>query len=247
MLNKFHFGMILILMLALSLLSPQGGTALQSPRITILSLGEGSVITSPINLSAEIHPDPCGLIRVTLTSRNGDLLARQLLVLDADKGTAPILFETNLAFEIPSDSTEALLTLAIQDFAYRTISLRAVLVSLTSDGEAALQPMLTKNPWLIIEQPHPSNTIDGGQVLITGSVMPVSDNPIIFEMIDDTSRVIGSSQLSVETPDHILNFEVPLYYTYITKLTDVRLVVQQRIYPYNEIAILDSLQLSVTP
>ncbi|MEA3327764.1 MAG: hypothetical protein U9R53_10760 [Chloroflexota bacterium] len=245
--NKRHFGWIFLLMLALSLLSPQGGTALQSPRITILSPGEGSLLTSPITLSAEIHPDPRGLIRVTLTSRNGDLLARQLLRVDTTNSTSPMPFNTDLAFEIPSDQTEALLTLAIQDDTYRTITIRSVLVKLITDGETILQPMIQKDPWLELTQPQPSDEISGGQILITGSVSPLSNRPITFELISDNGSVIGATQLAVEYPNEKFDYNFPLYYSSITEPTDVRLIVRQSLYPYNEVVILDSLRLSVFP
>ena len=245
--NKRQVGSIFLLMLAVSLFAPQGGTATPSSRITILTPGEGSILTSPINLSAEIHPDPSGLIRVTLTSRNGDLLARKLMHVDAVNGTTPIHFNTNLVFEIPSDNTEALMTLAIQDDTYRTISLRSVLVNLTSESEMSLQPMMPKKPWLEITQPQPLDNISGGQFFITGSVTPMTNRPILFELISESGRVVGSSILAVETPGEMLDFKIRLYYTYITKLTDVRLTVRQTLYPYNDIVILDSLCLTATP
>jgi len=187
------------------------------------------------------------MIRVTLTSRNGDLLARQLLRVDTTNSTSPIPFNTDLAFEIPSDNTEALLTLAIQDSFYRTIALRSVLVNLTSDDKTSLQPIIPKEPWLEIMQPQPLDNVSGGQFFITGSVTPMTNRPILFELISESGRVVGSSILTVETPGELLDFKIRLYYTYITELTDVRLVIRQTIYPYNDIAILDSLCLTATP
>ena len=239
--------LVVFLMLTASLIAPQRGTALPSPRITILSPGDTSELTSPIKLTAEIYPDPNGMIRITLTSRKGDLLARKLLRIDSTVNTSPIPFNTDLAFEIPSDQTEALLTLAIQDDAFRTITLRSVLVKLISDGETILQPMLQIAPWLEITQPQPSDAITGGQILITGSVTPLSNRPITFELINNDDRVIGATQLAVEIPGEMLDFKIRLYYTYITKLTNVRLTVRQALYPYDEVAILESLCLTAIP
>ncbi len=244
--NKHRLGLIVILFLVMGLFPPLHGSASPEPRINILSPGDNSVLTSPIKLSAEILPDPQSMIRVTLTSRNGDLLARQLMRLDTNS-TSPIIMDTDIPFEIPTDQTEALLTLAIQDEAFRTITLRSVRVNLTSSGETKLQPAASSPPWVEITQPQPMEEVSGGEFSIIGRVAPVSESPITFELISDSGRVVGSTQLQVDTSGEWLDFKIRLNYTYITKSTGVRLIIRQNCYPYNEIMILDSLQLTAAP
>jgi len=241
-----HIGLIIFLFLAVGLFPPTQGSASPAPLISILSPGDSSFLTSPISLSAEIIPDSQSMIRVTLTSRNGDLLARQLMRLDGSS-ISPIVCNTDIPFEIPSDQTEALLTLAIQDEDFRTVAVRSVLMTLVSTGEPTLNPPASNEPWSSITQPQAGEEVSGGELLVTGSVTPISNRPITFELISDSSRVIGSSQLSVLTPDEELDFEVTLYYSYIKETTNVRLVIRQNFYPYDEAAILDSVILSVAP
>jgi len=243
---KRHIGLIIILFLAVGLFSPAQGSASPAPLISILSPGGSSFLTSPISLSAEITPEPQGMVRVTLTSRNGDLLARQLMRLDGSS-ISPIVCNTEIPFEIPSYQTEALLTLAIQDEDFRTVAIRSVLVTLVSTGEPTLHPPVSKDPWLDITHPQSGEEVSGGELEISGSVTPISNRPISFELVSDSGRVIGSSQLSVITPDEELDFEVTLYYSYIKETTNVRFVIRQNFYPYDEAAILDSVILSVAP
>ncbi len=246
MLNKRHLGFFFLLLLAICLLTPMHGSASPEPRINILSPGDNSILTSPIKLSSEIIPDPEGMIRVTLTSRSGDLLARQLIRLDSSS-TSLFVLDTDLAFEIPSDQTEALLTLAVQDAYFRTIAVRSVLVILASTGEPALVPAVSMEPWVEITQPQPMEEVSGGEFSIIGRVAPVSESPITFELISDSGRVVGSTQLQVDTSGEWLDFKIRLNYTYITESTGVRLIIRQNCYPYNEIMILDSLQLTAAP
>ncbi len=244
--NKHRLGIIVILFLVMGLFPPMRGAASPEPRLNILNPGDNSILPSPIKLSAEILPDPQSMIRVTLTSRNGELLARQLIHLDTNS-SSPIVFNKAIPFEIPTDQTEALLTLAVQDAFFRTIAVRSVLVTLASTGEPSLQPPTSMEPWSVIQQPQPMEEVSGSECLIVGSVMPISNRPIAFELISDNGRVLGSSQLPIETPGEKLDFKISLYYSYIRDKTDVRLIIRQNHYPYDEIAILDSIQLIVNP
>ena len=244
--NKHYLGLVMILLLVICLIPSLKGTASPEPCITILSPGEGSLLTSPISLSSEIMPDPQGMIRVTLSSRNGDLLARQVIRVKTN-GTSPTLFTTDIHFEIPSEQTEALLTLAVQDAFFRTISVRSVVVTLASTGETALQPPTSVEPWSDITHPQSGEEVDGGELSISGSVTPISNRPITIELVSEGGRVVGSTHLPIQTPGEKLDFNVNLYYSYIKEATDARLVLRQNHYPYDEAAILDSLTLTVLP
>jgi hypothetical protein len=123
--NKRHFWLILALALGLCLLPPQAGNALPSPIISILSPGDGSAVTSPIALSAQIRPDEQGLIRVTLRDQSDNTLSRQLIRANTEQNT-PIQFNTQLAFETPAEETQALLTLSTQDSSNRLMAVRSV-------------------------------------------------------------------------------------------------------------------------
>jgi hypothetical protein len=110
-----------------------------------------------------------------------------------------------------------------------------------------IQAAAHEEPWLDIIQPKAGEKVSSGELVVTGIVTPISNRPITFELISDSGRVIGSSQLPIETPGEKLDFEINLTYSYIKETSDVRMVIRQNEYPYDEIAILDSLTLIVFP
>lgn len=244
--NLRRTGLILYFILVLSLLTSKTGTALPSPLMTILTPGDGSVVTAPIHVSAEVQPGTDDLIRLTLTDQNNNVIARQLLRIEADN-QSPIQFETWLSYEIPKESTQALLTLATQDTYHRPETLRSALLTLKSSGEAVIQSHQTEDQWLTITYPEPLDIISGGQFLVSGTVTPLTENPIFFELITDSGGVVGSSQLAVPAVGEPFDFEMPLSYAFITSNRDVRLVIRQTIDTYATNIILDSLPLTLTP
>lgn len=246
MFHKRRIVLILVFIAALSLFLPGAASAVSSPSMVILTPGNGSTVTAPIPVSAVFQPGADGLIRLTLTDQANITLARQLLRVDAS-GDAEILFETNLAFEIPNGNTEALLTLSTQDDYHRPLALRSVLVTLSSGRDAQVSRNTAEEPWLEIIYPEPLEIIAGGKFTVLGSVTPITENPIIFELITDTGGVIGGVQLAVNQAGKKFSFELPLTYGFISSVRDVRLLVRQTIDGYATNVILDSLPLALAP
>lgn len=238
---------IFTLLIALVLLPPGAGTAEDAPRIARLTPGEGSRVVSPIQVSAEIQPETGGLVRIELVDGRGQAISRQLLRLDPDQNGGPQAFNTELPFEIPGDQEVALLTLSLLDALYRPLALRSAQITLLSEGKAQIEPHQGAISWFTLTEPQPISVVTGGQLTVAGTVTPLTDNPILLELLDEAGRVIGSRQVPVEAPGSPFEFEVTLYYTYIQTLTDARLVMRQNISPYNATAILDSLLIGVAP
>lgn len=237
----------LCLMVAIIILPPRAGIALESSALTILSPGEGSEATSPIILSAEMQANPGGLIRVALVNREGQEISRKLMRADGEKGLKGTTFTTELPFEIPTDQSKALITLSTLNSAYQITATRSVEVLLKSGGSPSIQSQTNTRPWLEIFYPQPLETIVDGTLLIVGSVTPRSENPIIFELITEQNHVVGSAQLSVTTPNQPIDFEIPLKYSVEPPSVDARLVICQRQQPYGVIAFLDSFSLTLSP
>lgn len=244
--SKLHTLLIAGIFLALALLPSQSSAAAPAPAISLLSPSAGAVLASPIHLTAEIQPEADGSVRVALINSSGIPIARQLLRLEV-VDSAPLFFETELPFEIPTDTTEALLTLSLLDSYHRPQALRSALLTLTPDGNASLQGQAASEPWLTLTEPEPLATISGGQCRLQGIVIPQTGKPVIFELITDTGGVIGTAQLAVETPGEPADFDLTLYYDFITKARNVRLVVRQTADGYPTPVILDSLPLTVAP
>lgn len=214
--------------------------------MAILSPGEGSVVTSPIQFSAIFKPDKDGLVRVSLIDQNNQLLVRKLGRW-ASQGNSHSQFTTQIVFELPSESTLGLLTLETQDKYHRPMTTRGVMLTLRSTGSSELQPAPTPEPWITITYPQPYQVISDGEFVVKGIATPMTTKPIIFELITETGGVIGSKQLAVENPGETLTFDVSLSYAYITSTRDVRLIMRQTVDPYGRNIVLDSLPLFLTP
>lgn len=247
MFNKHRIWVTLCILLVLSFITPMSGQALSAPPITIITPGEGSQVTAPISISAEVYPGADNLVRITLIDKNNNLLARKLLRVEPGEGDTSFHLETDLAFELPTESTTAILTVSIQDEYHRPQSLRSVILTLESEGQTSIQAQLSSEPWLILDEPAPLNTLGGGQVTISGTITPVNDNPVRLELIKDNGAIIGSKQLSVPDPGETFDFEVVLPYAFVTTTSDVRLVIRQSAEEFTTNEILDSIPIVLIP
>lgn len=241
-----RYGILLIFFLVINLFSPQRGKASTPALINILNPGDGSAVTSPIELTAEIQASGDGLARVSLFDRQNTVLSRQLIQTDKNN-PSPFKFSTHLPFEITAESSPALLTLALQDEYHRPLALRSVFLTLQSDGTATITSPIKHTSWLEIDQPIAQETLSGGNFRVEGRVTPLTQKPVIFELITDTGGVIGSSQLAVEEPDTPIDFSIQLSYAFITSTRNVRMVVRQTADPFGADVILDSLPITLSP
>ena len=225
---------------------PRASFAAPSPSIAILSPREGSIVASPIPVSAVLKPGADGLIRITLTDEYNRTLSRQLLRVDAAEGEE-ITLDSQILFEIPYPGLEGLLTLATQDEYHRPLAQRSVLVFLDESGEVQVQPNPITGQWLDITYPQENASLSGGQFTVQGTLTPMTDRPVYFELITDSGGQIGSTQLAVDQPGETIAFEITLSYGFITTARDVRLVIRQSMVDYAANIILDSLPLTLAP
>jgi len=246
MLLKQRSILILLLILSLSLVLPRASSAAPAPSMTILSPGEGSTVNSPLTVSAILKPGADGLIRITLMDKSGRTLSRQLLRIDAPEGEE-INLDSQLLFEIPNPGLEGLLALATQDEFHRPLAERSVLVKLDDSGTVQLEPNSASGQWLDITSPKTNAALSGGQFTIQGTLTPVTDQPVYFELITDSGGQIGSAQLAVDQPGKTIAFEITLSYGFISTVRDVRLVIRQSMEDYAANVILDSLPLTLAP
>ena len=224
------------------------GTSQAQPveRIAILAPGENSLVTTPIEITAVVFPGDDGLIRVTLVDKHQNLLTRQLLRVESPSDTA-IEFTTSLVFEIPAETSTANLTIATQDHLHRPLALRSIGLDLASSGEAQIQAQLANDPWLTVTHPEPGAMIGESPMLITGTVRPINENPIVFELLNERGGAIVSKQLAVGAPSENLDFEFFLAYPPAANMRDMRLVIRQSAGWLGVEAILDSLPVTIIP
>ena len=244
--KKFRFWVMSVMIMLIGFLPGKSGLALPSAEIVIHAPGSESRVTSPIDITASVTPGADDLIRVTLIDQGRNLLARQLIHVDPDEISAT-QFSTQLRFEIPTESTEALLILGTKDAYNRPISLRAIPLTLNLKNEVVLEMHPTDSPWLIIDAPKPLSTHRGGSLTVSGIVTPISTKPLIFELITDSGGLIGSKQLMAVNAGQEVPFSVTLHYSFINTTRDVRLVVRQIIDPFGVDVALDSIPIFLAP
>jgi len=238
---------VIFLILLLSLNYPQPGLAEQGSDMQFLSPGEGSLVTSPIHLAAEITSNPVSMVRTVLVDRGGITLARQLLRVSQDVGGDPFQFTTLIPFDIPETSVEALLTVTAIDADYRPIVTRSVTVMLQSGGEPELQAQQPEVNWLDLTEPEPLQAFSGGEIHMKGTVTPLTQEPVVIELITSEGRVVGSTQLPVAQPGQLFEVDLTLPYSRVKTSTNTRLIVRQAADPYQTDAILDSLLITLLP
>lgn len=238
--------LILLLLFSLSSLVLNRGQAQPLQRITILSPGENSVVTEPIHLSAMVYPGADDLIRVALVDKQQNLLARQLIRIDAPKDTL-VEFSTELAFDISGETIAAILTVGTQDELHRPLALRSVVITLKSDGQESIQPQPLVEPWLTVTRPLPNAVITESPIMLEGTVVPISGNPVNFELATERGVVISSRQLAVDDPGVPIDFQINLVYMAVTNDQEMRVVIRQSGDIPGVDAILDSLPITIIP
>ena len=204
------------------------------------------MVTAPIEVTASVQPGTENLVRVSLVDRQGDLLARQVIRLKAPHQDA-VEFITQLAFEIPGDNTEAILSVITLDHAQRLIAVRAVGLTLQGAGDVRIEPPVFSDPWLKITQPDPGTVINTSPLVVIGQVTPINDNPVIFSLVTERGGVIVARQLTVEKPGEDIDFEISLPFTPTSAVRDMRLIIRQASVISGVNVILDSLPITIEP
>jgi hypothetical protein len=246
MLKTRALGFILLFFVLVGLRSSLHAEAVRSDSLKLITPGEGSIVTSPIKISAQVQVRPQDLIRVKLVDRSGSIISRQLLPVNA-RGDMVLNFTSRLAFEIPRETADGLLTIAVQDNNNRLVALRSAALKLLSDGENLINLQSSSSDWLTITKPQPGEKLQGGAIDVEGTVIPIIDRPVVFELITDSGGQIGWKQLAVEDAGVPIEFNITVPYAYITQERDVRLVIRQTDTFYGENIILDSVPIYLSP
>lgn len=234
------------MIILIGLLPGELGLALPSAEITIHTPISGSTVISPIDITASVTPGADDLIRISLIDKSRNLLARQLIRVDSDEFN-PEQFSTQLMFEIPTESAEALLIISTKDMNNRPLSERAITLTLKVNNEVVLETQSPETPWLIVDTPKPLSIHHGGSLTVSGTVTPISTKPLILELFTDSGGLIGSKQLTVGNTGLETPFLVTLTYSFIDTTRDVRLVIRQTMDPFGQNVTLDSIPIYLAP
>ncbi len=230
----------------LPLTTPATGMPLGA--IQIFAPAEGSRVTSPFRLRAQLQPGPNGVVRIELLGEDGRLLMREVKVyrLPLDK---PLTLGFEVRFGITAVAEAGRLVISIEDEFNRTMALASVNLILLSIGEPDLNLGGETLERIYIEQPSPNALIQGGKVYVSGLAHPHSDQPLVIELRTNDGRIVGIQHLV-----HLIPNEDGQFYTFAAEVpyqvaapTKVRLVVWERGGHIPGVAHLSSIEVVLSP
>lgn len=187
----------------------------QPASLRFLRPGAYSRVLSPILLEASVTTGEDGLVLIELVGEDGRTLARQRLNY-SEYPNRSIAITSRIEFSLPGVAETARLIIITNDRFGRKIALSSLELVLLSIGENDLYlPSEQIAPYLV-RAPFPDQIIQGGILKINGLARPVNQNPMLFELLDEQSKVISSGSLTVPMPSGALShnpFDLSLKYT----------------------------------
>jgi hypothetical protein len=211
----------------------QTETSIAIPRIPLDTLyivrpGQMSRVISPLRLEAYVITGEKELVKIELLGEDGRVLNRQILRYSGMNPGVRFQILPEIDFEIPTVSEAGRLVISISDKEDRTIVTTTVDLVLLSIGEAEINPQGDLLAPFYLQAPRENQLIQGGSLVVSGWARPMSDQPVIIELINDEGQAIISKQIEID-PDpegkHV-PFEAEIPYT-ILKGTYARITVHQ--------------------
>jgi len=236
----------LFFMFCLVVIISQDVKALPIQPIMILKPGDGSLVSSPIEINALLFPGEDSLVRVSLIDKHQTLLARH--VVRFSRGIQNTFeFVLEIPFEISKGSSEAVLVIAIWDSAHRPIAERTVELTLCNSANTVLFENKVVESWLQVDYPTPGEEIQSSSLVVKGTVRPLNDSPIFISLVNQHKSEVGTRQLPVKIPGEPIDFDIALLFPATTTNQEMRLVIRQAGKIGGVNAILDSIPLRLIP
>jgi hypothetical protein len=196
--------------------------------IRIQHPGQNSKVISPIRIEAMISPGEDRFVYLYLIGEDGRIINSDDLNYSQSTYTR-FLIAPYLSFQIESVAEAARLLVVTKDNFGRTMALSSVDLILLTVGRNEITPVNHLNEHLVLSTPIDGQVISGGKVVVTGQAAPLNESPLIFELIDENSQVVGSRKVNMPMPAAGLSytsFVIDVSYS-ITGITPVRLVMRQ--------------------
>jgi hypothetical protein len=216
-------------------------------RVQIYQIGELSLVTSPIQVSARLTSQNGKVVRVDLYGEDGRLLAREVRIYNNLPWQAARI-GTQLDFEINGVSELGRLLISVEDPYGRLIDVNSVNVILLSQGITELKPYSALWQRIIIQEPVPQALIQGGMLVVSGRVRPNSEGPLKVLLIAEDGRVLGQrlADTKIPIPGDYGTFVAEVPYS-VSDITSALLVVFEDGGQLSEVAHLASLKVILSP
>jgi len=196
--------------------------------IRITRPGLLSRVLSPFRLEASAIPAPDGWIQLALIGEDGRILFNRSLRY-AQFTSGQVFIQEEIEFSISGVAETARLILYTLDGFDRMISLSSVDLVLLSLGEEQISPPVSLREPLFIIRPYINEPFSGNLITVRGLISPVSNQPVIFEVISEQNTVLFSTSLDAGpvTPERsYIPFEITIPYT-VQSFTRARLTLRQ--------------------
>ncbi|MGD2156898.1 MAG: hypothetical protein PVG32_08505 [Anaerolineales bacterium] len=210
--------------------SPTSPPQVEIPFATIQIIRPGplSKVASPIELHAFLRTGYGGRATVELLGEDGRLMYRQIFILNS-VSNAQVNLLTEIEYEIAGVAETARLVISTHDAQGRLLALTSEDLILLSMGEADINPGGDLLETIVIQQPSLNRLVQGGELIVSGLARPVSDQPMLVELIASDGRVVGSRLAAVSPSPQgnhsLFATEVPYE---VSAPTWVRLTVSER-------------------
>jgi len=216
-------------------------------RVQIYQIGELSLVTSPLQVSARLTSRNGKVVRIDLYGEDGRLLAREVRVYNNIPWQAARI-GTDLEFEINGVSEMGRLLISVEDEYGRLIDVNSVNLILLSQGITELKPYSALWQRIIIQEPVPQALIQGDMLVVSGRVRPNGEGPLKVLLIAEDGRVLGQrlANTTIPIPGDYGTFVAEVPYT-VSDITSALLVVFEDGGQLSEIAHLASLEVILSP
>jgi hypothetical protein len=217
-------------------------------KIRIRSPGDLSRVTSPITINAYLRPGDGGKVIIELLGEDRRAIVRQIKILPwVDKDGYASLYMT-LDFEISATAEAGRLVISSPDEFGRTKWLNSVPVILISLGEADIIPPVDTLETIVIQQPPPRTLVQGGTLLVHGTIRPSSDQYFMVQLITPDGRIVGKRVGNAPFPAEgsFTSFTIDVPYT-VSEPTEARLVVWEGEGSIANIVHLSSVEVMLSP
>lgn len=190
--------------------------------------GPYSKVSSPLQVEALVSPGEDGYVYVELIGEDGRIITRQALDYRSFMNRY-FYINPEVPFELNTAAETARLVVRVQDRFQRPVYLCSVEVVLMRLGRSEVTaPVIVQEPY-VVRSPREGAVIGGGVLRVIGLARLVNDRPLIFELIDEGGRMVGSAVVEHSQPYGDLShvpFDVFIPYS-VEGETPVRMIIRQ--------------------
>ncbi len=167
-------------------------------KLNIIAPGPMSKVISPINFFVQIDPDYTGTTRIELIGEDGRELFRKVMKTYPNVGYFTKV-DIKIDYEIRVAAEIGKLQISTYDPNGRMQAFNSVRLLLQSIGDNIINKVVNEQERILLRNPKKGNEFKSGNLSVEGEIIPSSDLPILFEVLDENGKVIGSRIVQLDS------------------------------------------------